>query len=70
MSSDRAAFASTRHPDLPQEMMQRVEMSDPALTALTIQGLRSFGEAGCRVLARALSLSTCITSLDFYRTSM
>jgi hypothetical protein len=63
--------ASTEtHPDLPPELLQRIMTSDPALAKLQIRGKRNFEEAGCRVLARALSLNTCITSLDLYCTSV
>jgi hypothetical protein len=37
---------------------------------LEIQYKSNFNEAGCRVLARALSLNTCITSLDLSSTSV
>jgi hypothetical protein len=70
MSSDRAVFAETRHPDLPLQLLQRITTSDPALTKLEIQYKYVFKEAGCRVLGRALSLNTCITSLDFLNTSV
>jgi len=70
-SSDRAAFAAAYpHPDLPQELLQRIENSDPALTELEIREKSNFKEAGCRILARALSLNTCITSLDLGGTSV
>jgi hypothetical protein len=70
MSSDWAAFAETRHPDLPLQLLQRIETSDPALTKLEVQYKKNFKEAGCRLLARALSLNTCITSLDLGYTSV
>ena len=38
LSSDRAAFvAAYHHPDLPPELLKRIESSDPALTKLEIQ---------------------------------
>jgi hypothetical protein len=70
MSSDRAGFAATYHPELPLQLLQRIETSDPALTKLEITGRRNFNEAGCRVLARAMSQNTCITSLDLSVTSV
>jgi hypothetical protein len=71
MSSDKAAFAESYfHPDLPLQLLQRIETSDPALTKLEVKWKINFKEAGCRVLARALSLNTCITSLDLYNTSV
>jgi hypothetical protein len=45
MSSDRAAFAETRHPDLPLQLLQRIETSDPALTKLEVQYKKNFKEA-------------------------
>ena len=59
-----------RGPDLPPELLQRIESSDPALTKLEIQYKSNFKEAGCRILARALSLNTCITSLDLNGTTI
>ena len=58
LSSDRAAFVAAYHPDLPPELLKRIESSDPALTKLEIQYKSNFKEAGCRILARALSLNT------------
>jgi hypothetical protein len=69
-SSDRAAFVESNYPDLPLQLLQSIRTSDPALTELKIQHKRNFNEAGCRVLARALSLNTCITSLDLESTSV
>jgi hypothetical protein len=60
--------AAEAHPDLPAELLQRISTSDPALTRLNITGKSFFREAGCRVLARALSLNTCITSLNLMGT--
>ena len=57
-------------PALPPALLQRIESSDPALTKLEIQHKRNFNEAGCRILARALSLNTCITSLDLEYTTI
>jgi Ran GTPase-activating protein (RanGAP) involved in mRNA processing and transport len=70
MISDKAAFADAHHPDLPLELLRRIRTSDPALTQLEIRHKRNFLEAGCRVLARALSLNTCITSLNLHCTSI
>ncbi len=70
MSSNRVAFVEKYHPDLPLELLQRIEASDPALTQLEIRRRGGFKEAGCRVLVRALSLNTCITSLDFFHTEV
>jgi hypothetical protein len=65
--------------DLPLELLQRIEKSDPALTELRLPyphgvlvrtgengpiGQSSFNDDGCRILAPALSLNTCITSVD------
>ena len=69
-SSDKAAFADAHHPDLPLELLRRIRTSDPALTHLQILHKSNFLEAGCRVLARALSLNTCITILDLGCTSI
>jgi hypothetical protein len=62
--------ATEAHPDLPPQLLQRISSSDPALTKLEMLCERNFNEAGCRVLARALSLNTCITSLNLLRTSV
>jgi hypothetical protein len=71
LSSDRAAFvAAYHHPDLPPELLKCIESSDPALTKLEIQDKPNFKEAGCRILARSLSLNTCITSLDLCATTI
>jgi hypothetical protein len=47
------------HPDLHPLLLQRIATSDPLLAALEIQYKYVFKEAGCKVLARALSLNTC-----------
>jgi hypothetical protein len=60
--------SSDEHSDLPTELLWRIENSDPALTQLEINHKQSFKEAGCAILARVLSLNTCITSLDLCRT--
>jgi hypothetical protein len=70
MSNDQAAFAETHHPDLPMELLERIETSDPALTKLEIFYKSKFNEVGCRVLARSLLLNTRITSLDIEYTSV
>jgi hypothetical protein len=62
--------ATEAHPDLPPQLLQRISTSDSTLTKLQIQRKSNFNEGGCRVLARALSLNTCITSLDLHRTSV
>jgi hypothetical protein len=62
-SSNKAAFADSHHPDLPLQLLRRIRTIDPALTELNIWNKVNFNEAGCRVLARALLLNTCITSL-------
>jgi hypothetical protein len=56
--------------DLPLLLLQRIETSNPVLTALEIKHLCRFQEAGCRALARALALNTRITSLDLAHTSV
>jgi hypothetical protein len=61
MSGDRAAFTDERRPDVPLELLQAVESSDPALTTLNVN---EFTDAKCRALARALSHNTCISSLN------
>ena len=65
-----AGSAAEVHPELPAELLQRIRNSDTALTKLKIQYKSNFNEAGCRVLARALSLNTCITSLNLNGTSV
>ncbi len=69
-SAGASASAAHAHPDLPQELLQRIENNDPALTELKMVGKSDFKEAGCRILARALSLNTCITSLNLLATTI
>jgi hypothetical protein len=63
-SGDSGAFADARHPDLPLQLLQRIECSDSALTNLRISNILESTEASSRALARALSLNSRITSLD------
>jgi tetratricopeptide (TPR) repeat protein len=71
MSSNRAEFSDAYHPNLPLQLLQRVKASDPTLTDLNLSfKMKSFFEGGCRVLARALSLNTCITSLNLESTGV
>jgi hypothetical protein len=65
-----AGSAAEVHPDLPAQLLQRIRNSDPALTKLEIMSKSNFKEAGCRVLARVLSLNTCITRLDLFNTGV
>jgi Ran GTPase-activating protein (RanGAP) involved in mRNA processing and transport len=67
MSSDMAAFAEMNRNDLPPELLQRIRASDTALTKLQMVLKSSVKEAGCKLLVRALSLNTCITSLDLFQ---
>jgi Leucine-rich repeat (LRR) protein len=69
-SAGASASAAHEHPDLPPELLQRIESSDPALRKLEIQYKSNFKETGCRILARALSLNTCITSLNLMGTTI
>jgi hypothetical protein len=72
MSSDRVAFLETHHPRLNMDLLH------PATKHVVVkrrvgadwQPVKDFGESGCRFLARALSLNTCITSLDLHNTKI
>jgi hypothetical protein len=70
MSRDKASFIQTHHPDLPQELLQRITTSHPELKELDIQWKYLFQEDGCRILARALDANTCITSLSLRGTKI
>jgi hypothetical protein len=65
MSNDRTAFIETYHPQLPLWQLQGIKANDPRI----INGLKfnflKLQMQGCKVLARALSMNTCITSLEF-----
>jgi hypothetical protein len=50
------------------QLLQRIKTSDPTLTKLRITSKSSCNEAACGVLAHALSLNTCITSLNLQGT--
>jgi hypothetical protein len=63
-SGDSGAFADARLPDIPLQLLQRIECSDSALTNLKISNILESTEASSRALARALSLNSRITSLD------
>jgi Leucine-rich repeat (LRR) protein len=66
-SSDRAGFAAQYHPLLPEELVRRIKSSDPSIANLEIKGDHegaSLRERGALLLSRALSLNTCITSLN------
>jgi hypothetical protein len=75
VSGNCAAFAARYHPLLPVALLRRIESSDPSLTSLEIKGSFFFssifhhsstfiGPSRVLGLAEALSLNTCITSLN------
>ncbi len=71
LSRDRAAFAARYHPLLPAALLRRIESSDPSLTSVDVRRTAGFGYASQYIgssrvacLAEALSLNTCITSLN------
>jgi hypothetical protein len=70
--SDRAAFAETRHPDLPLQLLQRTETSDHVLAKHEVLYKKNFKEAGCRVLVRARSLThlTGMTYMSLHGTDL
>lgn len=69
MSNDKAAFLESYHPDLPLKLLQRIERSDPKLTKLDMRQ-KELLEHGWRILARSISLNTCITSLNLQGTNI
>ena len=59
--------SAVHHPDLPPLLMQSIERSDPCTKEIEIRNMEyptDLGDYGCRILARALSLNTCVTSLS------
>ena len=73
VSGDCAAFAARYHPLLPVALLRRIESSDPSITSLKIIGpffvsssdaSEFLGSSRVAGLAEALSLNTCITSLN------
>jgi hypothetical protein len=67
-SSDKAAFVAASEASYfallrwPEQLLQRIESSDVELLEVDIRE-KKLGTSGCRILARTLSLNTCITSL-------
>jgi hypothetical protein len=61
-----SASTEEAHPLLPVELLGRIEGSDPSLTALEISGSTQvvLGSRGGELLARSLSLNSCIISLN------
>ena len=57
--------SADHHPDL-DDLLQSIERSDPGTEEIEICAIEipELGESGCRNLARALSLNTCVTSLN------
>jgi hypothetical protein len=47
---------------VPPHLLQSIETSDPGTKEIEICGME-LGESGCRILARALSMNTCVTTL-------
>jgi hypothetical protein len=72
LSGDRAAFADChRHPLLPAALLRRIEINDPLLLNVAVEGSHwstnesaYIGPRNISGLAKALSLNTCITSLN------
>jgi hypothetical protein len=59
-SSDGSS--ADHYSDVPPNLLQSIETSDPGTKEIEICGME-LGESGCRILARALSLNTCVTTL-------
>jgi hypothetical protein len=54
--------SADHHSDVPPHLLQSIETSDPGTKEIEICGME-LGESGCRILARALSMNTCVTTL-------
>ncbi len=68
--TEQYLWNGVEHPDLPLSMLRNIEASHPVLTTLDLHCCTNFEQAGCRILARALSLNSRITALSLADTKI